>query len=91
MIVNEIEEIITEFNLTISLKTTLSKMKGTTHYHLKLGTLKGLLELTYWPQKKRLWVEIHSNRQADWNKEMIKPFSERLAKQFIGQTKVLTN
>jgi len=50
LILNEIEGIIKEFNLIINQKTTLSTMKGSKHYHLKLGKLPGLLELTYWPQ-----------------------------------------
>lgn len=82
---NEIEGIIKEYNLNMTLKTTLSTMKGSIHYHLKLGKLAGLLELTYWPLKKRLWVEIHHNRRSAWNLALIHPFSEALAKLFSGQ------
>jgi hypothetical protein len=84
LIIQDIEEIIAEYNLTISMKTTLSTMKGSYHYHLKFGTLKGLLEVTYWPKQKRLWVDIHENRRAEWNEKMIKPLTERLAQQFGG-------
>jgi hypothetical protein len=84
LITQEIEEIISEFKLIISMKTTLSTMKGSYHYHLKSGKLKGLLEVTYWPKQKRLWVDIHENRRAEWNETTIKPFTERLAQQFGG-------
>jgi uncharacterized membrane protein len=83
-ILNEIEGIITEFNLTITQKTTLSTMKGTVHYHLKRGKLPGILELTYWPQKKRLWIEIHDNRKSEWNQSIICSFAERIADRFSG-------
>jgi hypothetical protein len=85
LVVQEIEKVINEFNLFISMKTTLSTMNGSIHYHSKCGNSRGLLEITYWPKHKRLWVDIHNNRLAEWNEEMIKPFSERLAQQFGGQ------
>jgi hypothetical protein len=84
IVIQEIEVIIQEFNLTITTKTTLFTMKGSIHFHLKRGNLRGLLEVTYWPKHKRLWIEIHNNRRVEWNELMIKPFSERLAKQFGG-------
>jgi hypothetical protein len=84
-ILDEIERVIKEFNLNITQKTTLSTMKGSIHYHLKQGNHSGLLELTYWPLKKRVWIEIHNNRRAEWNQNMIQPFSERLANCFSGE------
>jgi hypothetical protein len=83
-IIKEIEAIINEFGLAITQKTTLSTMKGSLHYHLKLGKNAGVLELTYWSNKKRLWVEIHDNRRTEWNQAIIYPFSEALAKCFSG-------
>lgn len=88
MVIREIEDIITDFNLTVTQKTTLSTLKGSIHYHLKLGKAAGLLELTYWPKKHRLWIEIHNNRLAEWNKAMITPFSERIAELFSGQVQI---
>jgi hypothetical protein len=83
-IIKVIEGIINEFELDITQKTTLSTMKGSLHYHLKLGKNVGVLELTYWSSKKRLWVDIHDNRRSTWNQSMIYPFSEALAKCFCG-------
>jgi hypothetical protein len=89
LILNGLEEIIKEFNLNIVQKTTLSTMKGSVHYHLKLGKLPGILELTFWPLKKRLWIEIHDNRRSEWNQIMIGPFSERVAARFSGKVLLL--
>jgi hypothetical protein len=83
-IIKEIEEIINQFELNITQKSPLSTLKGSTHYHLKIGKQAGLLELTYWPSKKRLWVEIHDNRRSEWSHSMIRPFSEALAQCFSG-------
>jgi hypothetical protein len=83
-IIQKIENIIDQFSLIITQRSTLSTKKGSIHYHLKHSTNAGILELTYWPSKKQLWVEIHDNRTAEWNKQMIKPFSEALAASFSG-------
>lgn len=87
-VVQEIEEVIADFRLDVTLKTTLSTMKGSIHYHLKQGKKSGVLEVTYWPNKKRLFVEIHGNRLSEWNKNMIVPFSELLAKRFSGVVQI---
>ncbi|GAA0351442.1 hypothetical protein [Bacillus horti] len=83
-VVQEIEEVISEFQLKVTQKTTLSKMPGSIHYHLKKGNVAGVLEVTYWPKKKSLIVDIHDNRLKEWNMELILPFSEALAKRFSG-------
>lgn len=84
LVVQEIEDIIADFQLEVTQKTTLSTMKGSIHYHLKQGKKSGVLEVTYWPNKKRLFVEIHNNRLSEWNQNMIAPFAEALAQRFSG-------
>ncbi|MNF86607.1 hypothetical protein D3C84_690480 [compost metagenome] len=84
LVVADIEEVIAEFQLNITQKTTLSTMKGSIHYHLKQGKASGVLEVTYWPNKSRLLVEIHHNRLQQWNQSIIGPFSEALADRFLG-------
>lgn len=87
LVIWEIEEVISEFQLQITQKTTLSTMKGSIHYHLKQHKASGVLEVTYWPNKRRLFVEIHDNRLSEWNRNMIVPFSEALAQRFSGVAK----
>lgn len=84
-IINQIEQIIVQFNLNIIQKTTLSTKKGSIHYHLKQGIQAGILELTYWPSKRQMWVEIHDNRRSEWNVAMLHPFSEAIATCFAGE------
>lgn len=80
----KIEEIIHDFNLDVTQKTTLSTKKGSIHYHLKQGQNSGILEVTYWPQKHRLWLEIHENRRSSWNEEIVQSFADKLAAFFEG-------
>ncbi|WEK54133.1 MAG: hypothetical protein P0Y55_16480 [Candidatus Cohnella colombiensis] len=84
-VIEEIEEIINTYGLNITQKTTLSTLKGSIHYHLKQGKNAGVLELTYWASKHRLWTEIHDNRLAEWNKDLIVPFTQALADCFCGE------
>lgn len=83
-IIQGIEEVIHQFELVITQKSPLATLKGSTHYHLKMGKQSGVLEVTYWPAERRLWTEIHQNRMTDWNQAMILPFSEALAARFAG-------
>lgn len=90
LVIQEIEEVINQFKLNITQKTTLSTMKGSVHYHLKQEKKAGILEITYWPDKHRLWVEIHNNRCYEWNKSIIKPFAEALSVRFKGEVAFIT-
>jgi hypothetical protein len=83
-VMTAIEEIIDQYGLTITQKTTLTTMKGSIHYHLKQGKSRGVLEITYWPQAQQLFLEIHDNRQADWNLYIIRPMAHDLAVRFNG-------
>lgn len=79
-----IEDVIGIYGLTVMQRTTLSSYKGSIHYHLKSGSQRGVLEITYWPAKTRLWLDIHDNRQAEWNVSIIGPFAQSLAERLQG-------
>lgn len=83
-VMHAIDDIILQYKLNAQ-KTTLSTYKGSIHWHLKDGKKTGLLEVTYWPQQARLWVDIHDNRRKEWNLALIEPFSEALAACFGGK------
>lgn len=77
-----VEKIIGRFELDIKQKTTLSAYPGCVHYHVKPGKLAGVMEITYWPKERRLWVDIHDNRRAEWNVRMMPLFVEALEEAF---------
>jgi hypothetical protein len=52
--------------LQISLRGTLKKFPGCTHWHAKIPGRPGTLELTLWPQQHRAWISIQSGRAAGW-------------------------
>lgn len=85
VISEEIEAIVTDFDLVISEKTTLSTKKGSVHWHIKKQDETGVLEITYWPKKARLWIDIHNNRRKTWNLGVIEPMADRFSQEFGGR------
>ncbi|SDK29926.1 hypothetical protein [Sediminibacillus albus] len=85
LVCREIEEVIANYHLTITQKTTLRTKKGSYHWHTKKEKQAGVLEITYWPQKGRLWLEIADNRLADWNHSLIEDAANCLAERFAGK------
>ncbi|MFG6115894.1 hypothetical protein ACGTN9_11935 [Halobacillus sp. MO56] len=81
----EIEAIVSDFDLIISEKTTLSTKKGSVHWHIKKQDETGVLEITYWPKKSRLWIDIHNNRRKEWNLGVIEPMANRFSQEFGGR------
>jgi hypothetical protein len=61
-----IEEVCTAENLDAILKSTLITYSGSTHWHFKKGKARGIVEVTLWPQERRLWFSMHHNRSAGW-------------------------
>jgi hypothetical protein len=52
--------------LHIGLKGSLAGFPGCTHWHYRRGRERGTLEITLWPQNRRLWISVHSGRDAPW-------------------------
>ena len=71
-VVTAIETCCRAYTLTQTLKGTLAKYSGCVHWHFKqgkakgVGTPKGVLEITLWPNQHRLWFGVHENRKAEW-------------------------
>lgn len=53
------------FGLTVASNTELKKYPGSRHWHLRKPGSSGTLEVTFWPERGRLWVAYHSNRVGD--------------------------
>ena len=65
-VIRIIEEAAVANGLQITLKTALGKHPGSTHWHIKNGNHKGILEITLWPKRTRLWFSIQDGRKGDW-------------------------
>ena len=57
--------------LTLHSKSTLKQYRGCVHWHIRKGKQNGTLEITLWPQAKRLWFVVHDNRRAAWIDEAV--------------------
>ncbi|HEY3781280.1 MAG TPA: hypothetical protein VGL56_09370 [Fimbriimonadaceae bacterium] len=59
-------------DLGLDLKAlTLAKYAGCIHWHLRKPGQKGTLEITWWPEKDKVWVSLRENRMGDWIDEAV--------------------
>ena len=65
-------------DLTITMKSTLSKYPGSIHWHVKRGQDPGTLEVTLWPAQERLWFSVQAGRTADWVMQTAHRFRDQL-------------
>ena len=77
--VPEIEAAVGRVGLVVSMKGTLAKFPGCTHWHLKRGTEHGVLEVTIWPAQNRLWLSVQERRKGPWIDGAVKKLLTELA------------
>lgn len=85
LICEDVEKLAKDYGLLITQKTTLSTKKGSYHWHFKKRNQRGILEITYWPQKSQFWLDIHDNRRSEWNIKLIEPLAASIADYFKGE------
>jgi hypothetical protein len=61
-----LERVLKQAGLRVTLRGTLAGYPGCTHWHLKNGRERGVLELTYWPGGKRIWLSMQDGRRGGW-------------------------
>jgi hypothetical protein len=69
-IVEAIDRAVTDQGLIVTLRGGLKSYPGCTHWHLKLDRERGTLEITWWPQHRKLWFTIQAGRSAAWIEKM---------------------
>jgi len=77
-LVRVVEHICIAHGLTCTLKGTLAGYPGCVHWHFRKGTQKGLLEITWWESKRRLWFKVAGNRTGDWIEDSIPLLKEQI-------------
>ena len=50
------------------LKGTQKTHPGSIHWHVGRPRERGVLEITLWPQARRLWLAVHKGRDALWTR-----------------------
>jgi hypothetical protein len=73
------EQVCLDAGLYIARKTTLASYPGSVHWHWKQAGTPGVLELTWWPQRRRLWFAVHANRKAPWIELLMNDLEPKLA------------
>lgn len=43
-----------------------AQYQGGRHWHFSKPGKQGVVELTWWPDKRAMWVEVRTNRQGEW-------------------------
>jgi hypothetical protein len=61
-----LEEAIAHFGLQILKRGTLRTYPGSQHWHIYKPGERGTLEVTIWPEGKRVWFSVQSRRCAKW-------------------------
>ena len=52
--------------LRVARKATLATYPGSIHWHVKRGNESGTLEITVWPEGRRVWLKVQAGRAAPW-------------------------
>lgn len=71
---DKVEAVAASLGLTCTMRGTLAKHPGCTHWHFKQGTEKGVVEATVWPRSDGVieaWVSVQAGRSG--------PSTEQLA------------
>lgn len=61
-----VEKCAQEQGLVMTLRGVLRSYPGSIHWHWKRGKERGVLEITLWPQTRRLWFSVQARRTAAW-------------------------
>lgn len=73
-----IEAVLRDSGLVVSLTGTQKSYPNCSHWHLSKAGSKGVLELTWWPARSKLWFKVASNRSAPWVDEVLPELKGRL-------------
>ena len=65
--------------LTIALDGTLKAYPGSRHWHLRRGSERGTLEVTWWPAQRRLWFKVAAGRTGAWIEQDLPRLQARLS------------
>jgi len=82
-----IEEVITQFGLTVFETTTLSSLPESVRYRMRQEPCEDVLEVVYWPLEHRLWVCACAKAQASVG-AIVLPLAQAIAQVFGGRAEV---
>ncbi len=77
-VVRVVEQVCISDGLTCARNGTLAGYPSCIHWHFKLGTQKGTLEITWWEFKNRLWFKVANGRTGTWITESIAALKKKI-------------
>jgi len=63
----------------VARRGTLARYPGSLHWHLRDRRARGTLELTLWPDRRRLWLSVQDGRRGAWTEPAMARLAARLA------------
>ena len=73
-----VDAAVQQMSLDIVSRGTLKTYPGSVHWHTKRDTESGTLEITWWPQRRRLWLKVQRGRTAKWIDEAMPQLKAQL-------------
>ncbi len=73
-----IDKAIIDLSLSVTMRGALKSYPGSTHWHIKQNRARGTLEVTWWPQRRKLWIKIQAGRTAPWIDEIAPRFKQKI-------------
>jgi hypothetical protein len=73
-----VDKAIIEFDLNVTLRGALKSYPRSTHWHIKRDRARGTFEITWWPQRRKLWIKIQAGRTAPWIDEIAPQFKLKI-------------
>jgi hypothetical protein len=61
-----IEKVCAGRGLGVAMKGSLKGYPGCVHWHYKRPGHKGTLEITVYPEARRIWAQVQDGRRAPW-------------------------
>jgi hypothetical protein len=80
-VVRLIERLCAEEDLDRNVKRTSRTYPGSVHWHYGRRNSPGTLDVTFWPMGAKIWLSVHSNREANWTHGSIKRLSKAIEKE----------
>lgn len=80
-----LEGVIAHSGLQIRSRRTLRTYPGSQHWHVHKPGERGTLEITLWPEGKRVWFSVHDNRRAEWMGDIVPQLKAWVEKQVPPQ------
>lgn len=77
---DDVDRCFAEAGLQVTLRGSLGKYPGCTHWHLKRGRERGTLEFTLLADGSLAWFSIQGGRTGEWLEEAIAQLRPRLEK-----------